>query len=111
MARTWILMTKLFYLGLSILEISKIVMYGFLYCYMDTDSFIVCIKTEDIYIHIVKDVETKFNTSNYEWEWPFPKENKEVIGLMIDELGGKVMTAFAALRPKTQLFNRRQQWK
>ena len=59
-------MTKLFYLGLSILEISKIVMYGFLYCYMDANSFIVCIKTEDIYIHIVKAVETKFNTSNYE---------------------------------------------
>ena len=72
-ARTWILMSKLFYLGLSILGISKIVMYGFLYCYMDTGSFLVCIKTEDIYIHIVKDVETKFNTSNYEWEWPLTK--------------------------------------
>ena len=37
------------------------------------------------------------------------RKNKEVIGLMIDELGGKVMTVFDALRPKTQLFNSRQQ--
>ena len=31
-------------------------------CYMDTNSFIVCIKTEDIYSHIAKDVETRFDS-------------------------------------------------
>ena len=35
-------------------------------CFMDTDSFIVYIKTEDIYSDIAKDVETRFHTSNYE---------------------------------------------
>ena len=66
-------MTKLLYLGLSILEISKIVMYELWYdygkskfwekaklCYRYTDSFIVYIKTEDIYVDIVKEVEKKY---------------------------------------------------
>ena len=49
-------------------------------CYMVTDSFIVYIKT-DIYIKNSKDVETRFNTSNYELDRPLPKEknNKVVI--------------------------------
>ena len=71
-------MNKPVYVGLSILETSKIVTYGFWYdyvkpkygekaklCFLDTDSFIVCIKTDDIYINIAKDVETRFDTSNY----------------------------------------------
>ena len=68
-------------LGLSILELSKILMYEFWYdyvkrthneskvvCYMDTNSFIVYIKTDDICKDIKKDVETRFDTSNYESE-------------------------------------------
>ena len=63
------------YIGLSILEISKIVMYTFCddyvkskynkkakLCYMDTDSFIFHVKTEDIYEDIPKDVERGFDT-------------------------------------------------
>ena len=62
-------------------------------CYMDTD--IVYIKTDDIYKDIAEDVETKFDTSNYELDIPFPiGKNKKVIGLMNDELGGKIMTKF-----------------
>ena len=38
-----------------------------------TDSFIVYIKTEDIYKDITKDIETRFDTSNYELERPLPK--------------------------------------
>ena len=58
-------------------------------------------KTEDIYVDIVKNVETKFDTSNYELDTPLPKgKNKNVIGLMKDELGGKIMKEFAALRAK-----------
>ena len=62
-------MNKLVYPGLSILEISKTLMYEFCYdyikpkyeqnaklCYMDTDSFIIHIKTEDIYKDIANDV-------------------------------------------------------
>ena len=46
--------------------------------------------------------EKRFNTSNYEVNTPLPTgKNKEVIGLMKDELGGKIMSEFAALRPKT----------
>ena len=48
---------------------------------MDTDSFIVYIKTEDIYADIAKDVETLFDTSNYKLDRSLPKEyNKKVIG-------------------------------
>ena len=71
-------------------------------CYMDTDSFIMHIKTEDFYKDIADDVEKRFDTSNYEVNRPLPTgKNKKMIGLMKDELGGKMMTEFAALRPKT----------
>ena len=71
-------------------------------CYMDTDSFIMNIKTEDFYKDIANDVEKRFDTSNYECDRPLPTgKNKEVIGLIKDELGGRVITEFVALRPKT----------
>ena len=115
MKRTKVKMNKPIYLGLSILDISKILMYEFWYdymkpkyndnvklCYMDTDSFVMNIKTEDFYKDIANDVEKRFDTSNYEVNRPLPtKKNKKVIGLMKDELGGKVITEFVALRPKT----------
>ena len=44
--------------------------------YIDTDSFIVFIKTDDINKDITKDVETRFNTSNYELDRPLPKGKK-----------------------------------
>ena len=71
-------------------------------CYMDTDSFIVYIKTDGIYKDIAEDVETSFDTSNYELDRPLPKgKNKKVIGLMKDELGGKIMAKYDELRAKT----------
>ena len=71
-------------------------------CYMDTDSFIMSIKTEDFYKGIANDVEKRFDTSNCEVDRPLPTgKNKKVIGLMKDELGGKINTKFVALRPKT----------
>ena len=89
-------------------------MYGFWYdymkptygdnvklCYMDTDSFIMHIKTEDFYKDIADDVKKRFDTSNYEVNRPLPTgKNEKVIGLIKDELGGKMMTEFFALRPK-----------
>ena len=69
--------------------------------YMDTDSFIINIKTEDFYEDIANDVEKRFDPSNYEVNRPLPKgKNKKVIGLTKDELGRKTMTEFAALWPK-----------
>ena len=58
---------------------------------MDTDSFIVYRKTDDIYKDIPEDVETRFDTSNYELDRPLPKGKNKVIGLMTDELGRKIM--------------------
>ena len=42
-------------------------------CYMDTDSFIIYIKTEDIYSDIAKDIEKRFDTSSYKLDRPLPK--------------------------------------
>ena len=64
-------------------------------CYRDADSFIINIKTEDFYEYIAIDVKKRFDTSNYEIDRPLPTgKNKKVIGLMKDELGGKIMTEF-----------------
>ena len=76
-------------------------------CYMDTDSFIVHIKTDYIYKDIAEDVERRFDTSNYELECnsierPLPKgQDKKVIGLIKDELGGQIKKEFVGLRAKT----------
>ena len=68
----------------------------------DTDSFIMNIKTERFYKDVANDVEKRFDTSNYEVDRPLPTgKNKKVIGLMKDELGGRIITEFVALRPKT----------
>ena len=69
---------------------------------MERGSFIINIKTEDFYEDIANDVEKRFDASNYEVNRPLHTgKNKEVIGLMKNELGGKIMTEFAALRPNT----------
>ena len=113
--KTKVKMNKPIYLGLSILDISKILMYEFWYdymkpkygndvklWYMDTDSFVMNIKTNDFYIDIANDVDKRFDTSNYEVNRPLPTgKNKKVIGLMKDKLGGKIITEFVTLRPKT----------
>ena len=86
----------------AILDLSKIVMYEFHYdymapkygkkldlCYMDTDSLIYNIETEDFYKDIAEDVPARFDMSGYNPDRPLPVGlNKKVIGLMKDELGG-----------------------
>ena len=79
MKKTEITMNKPVYLALSILDLSKTAMYEFWYdyikpkygekaklCYMDTGGFIIHVKTNDIYKDIAEDVETRFDTWNYE---------------------------------------------
>ena len=117
MGKIKVVMNKPVYLGQAILDLSKIVMYEFHYnymvpkygleklklCYMDTDSLVYGIKTEDFYEDIADDVEARFDTSGYSKTdfRPLPIGlNKKVIGLMKDESGGKIMTEFVALRPK-----------
>ena len=121
MRKVKVKMNKLIYLGLSILGISKITMYEFWYdyvkskyedkarlCYMDTDSFVVNIKTKDFYKDIAENVKERFDTSNYIYDRPLPTGvNKKVIGLMKDELGGDIITEFVALRPKAYSYTKK----
>ena len=116
MKKVHVKMNKPIYLGQAILDISKTLMYEFWYdyikpkyedkarpYYMDTDSFVINIKTEDFYKDIASDVEKWFDTSNYDKndKRPLPVGiNKKVIGKFKDELGGKIMTEFCALRAK-----------
>ena len=108
MGNTEIKVNKPVYLGQAILDLSKTLMYEFHYdcmrprygskvklCYMDTDSFVYEIESEDFYRDIAKDVEKKFDTSGYSKDENRPLsigKNKKVIGLMKDILGGKIMT-------------------
>ena len=114
MKKTVIKANKAIYLGLAILSLSKTRMYEYWYddmkpkygdniksCYMDTDSFIMHVKTEDFYEGIANDVEKNYDTSNYTCERPIPVgKNKKVIGMMKDELSGRIMKEFIGLRPK-----------
>ena len=99
MGKVKVKMNKPVYLGQAILDLSKTIMYEFHYMkrkydekslkllYMDTDSLVYDIKTEDFYKDIAEDVETGFDTSGYEPDRPLPiGKNKKVIGLMKDEL-------------------------
>ena len=104
------------YLGQTILDPSKIVMYEFRYdyikpkhdknpwlCYMDTDSLVYDIKTNDFYKDISGDVEARFDTSGYRHSQVCPLPIgviKKDIGFMKDELEGRIMTEFLALRLK-----------
>ena len=105
------------YLGLSTLELSKLAMYEFWYdyvwpkyeeraklCYIDTDSFIVYIKTDHTYKDIAKDFETRFDTSNYQLDRPIPKEKKKIVSLVKNELGKKIMKEFLGLRTETSSY-------
>ena len=106
MGKVKVVMNKPVYLRQAILNLSKIVMYEFHYdymtrkydddkltlCYMDTDSLIYNIETEDFYKDMADDVESRFDTSGYIPDCLLPIGlNKKVIGLMKDELGGKIM--------------------
>ena len=120
MRKVEVKMNKPIYLGQAILDISKTLTYEFWYdyikpkygdkarlCYMDTDSFVIHIKTEDFYKDIADDVERWFDTSNYDEkdERTLPTgKNKKVIGLFKDELGGKIMIEFCALRAKAYVY-------
>ena len=104
-------LNKPIYLGQAILDISKIVTYQFWYdyikpkyggkarlCYMDTDRFIMNIKTEGFFKDIADDVERWFYTSNYDKNdnRPLPiGKNKKVIGMFKDEFGGKIFALTA----------------
>ena len=118
MKKTKVIMNNPVYLDMSILDNSKRLMYELWYdyikpkygdkaklCYLNTDSFVIHIITEDFYKDIANDVERWFDASNYDenktGKRPLPiGKNKKVIGLFKHELGGKIMEEFCAPRPK-----------
>ena len=120
MKKTEVKINKPIYLGQAVLDLSKTLMFEFWYdylktmygdkirlCYIDTDSFIMHIKTDDFYKDISADVNKRFDTSNFNKNDNRPLEigkNKKVLGKFKDELGGKIMTKFVALRAKTYSF-------
>ena len=107
MKKTKVKINNPIYLGMSILDISKTLMHIFWFdyikpkyrdrvklCYMDTDSFIIYIKTGDNYKDIANDVEKWFDISSCDKNDKRPLLivwNKKVVGLFIDELGRKIM--------------------
>lgn len=121
---------KPIYVGFTVLELSKIRMYDFHYnmmrhvypqpgqlqlCYMDTDSFIYHIKTNDYYEDMKTLIHQKyareddirtFDTSNYQIDNPYgyAQLNKKVLGAMKDEAGGLPMTLFIGLRAKAYYY-------
>ena len=129
MHKTHIVYNKPIYLGMSILDISKTLMYEFHYDYMkskygdpaggpcraillftDTDSLCYEIKTDDFYKDIAGDVESTFDTSDYPKDHPAVAQglktgcNKKVIGMMKDECAGKQITEFVGLRAKSYAY-------
>ena len=116
MGKTEIEMVKPVYLGMTILDLSKTLMYDLHYNYIkpkygdrakllftDTDSLMNEIETEDFYKDIAPDIHKWFDTSNYPKDHPSGIEtgvNKMVIGLMKDEVGGEFITEFVGLRAK-----------
>ena len=120
MKKREIYMKKPVYLGQVILDISKTLMYKFWHeyikpkhadnvklCYMDTDSFVMHVNTDDFYHDISNDVNLLFDTSNYSTKLlrPLPIGiNKKVLGKFKDELGGKTMSEFCALKAKAYAY-------
>ena len=123
MKKTRIKMTKPLYLGISILDISKILTYEFWYgyinpkygyrakpCYTDTDSFIINIKTEDFFEDISNDVDRWFDTSNYDKNDKRPLligENKKISVFFKENQGGGrggIIKEVVARRPKTYAY-------
>ena len=120
MKKTRLLFNETVYLGMCIIYLSKTLTYDFHYNYIkpkysdrakllftDTDSLMYEITTEDFYRDISSDVHKKFDTSSFakDHKSVIPTGvNKQVIGMMKDEAGGKQITEFVGLRPKLYSF-------
>ena len=109
------------YVGQAILDLSKLLMFDFHYNFIkkkytykrakllftDTDSLMYQINTDDFYDDIRNDIREKFDTSDYPQDHKsgiLTGENKKVIGMFKDEVGGKQITKFVGLRPKLYSF-------
>jgi hypothetical protein len=115
--RTCVVLNKPVYIGLAVLDLSKLQMVSFLYgemkprygdkvrvLYTDTDSFVLEVETDDLYADMARDGHL-YDTSNYK-AGPLkaladanPSKEKR-LGLMKDEFGGRVIHSFVGLKPK-----------
>ena len=105
------------YVGMCILDLSKVHMYDFFYNYLkpkyrdrvqllltDTDSFILHIETDDVYKDLYQHRDL-FDNSNYKKDSPFYfGEKKKVIGKFKDETAGEPITEFVGLKSKMYTF-------
>ena len=119
MHKTTIHLRKPIYLGMSILDLSKTLMYGFQYnhikrkyggranlLFTDTDSLCYDIQTKDFYDDIHDDIPSMYDTSAYpaDHQTGLSRVNKKVIGFMKDEAGGQQISEFVGLRSKLYAF-------
>lgn len=119
--RTNILMNKPISVGMTVLELSKVLMYEFYYdflktkydekiemMYTDTDSFILNVKTDCFYTDMMENIDERYDTSDYAEDnaYGIPRRNKKKPGYFKDELNGRIMREFIALRSKMYLYQR-----
>ena len=113
MHKSRLMLNRPVYVGMSVLDLSKHLMYDFYYnqlkkqygehcqlLYTDTDSLLLEIQTEDVY----KDMGASaglYDTSDYPKDHPqYSEENKKVVGKMKDECAGRIIAEYVGLRPK-----------
>ena len=110
-------LNKPIYIGMSILDYSKIHMCSFHYdvlkpkyddkiklVYTDTDSFVIKVETGDI-CEDFKEIHEYIDFSDYPQEPPnYDNTNKKVVGKFKDEMNGKVITHFIRLKPKAYCY-------
>ena len=113
MYKTRLTLNKPVYVGMSVLDLSKLWMYDFWYSnlkkkyglniqlmYSDTDSILAEVRTEDIYSDIAADI-ANYDTSNYPKDHPlYSTTNNKVLGKFKDECAGAPIVEFVGLRPK-----------
>ena len=113
MYKNKLILNRPVYVGMSILDLSKLLMYDFYYnhlkskygdtvclLYTDTDSLLLQIQTDDVYKDMAQNADL-YDTSNYPKDhYLHSDKNKKVLGRFKDECAGKPITEYVGLRSK-----------